>query len=296
MKPFSRFGCLSTPALLLWFGGAAAEEVPATDASSLEEIVVTAQKRAERLQDVPIQVNVFSEQAIADAGIRSTQDFVSYVPNMTFDRADTYRNSFVVIRGLTQITNADSPLAVVVDGVPQNDQKQFNMRLFDIDRIEVLKGPQGTLYGRDAIGGAVNIVTRAPTRELSGFGEVSYGNGSATQATGGLSGPLGSDKVLFRLSADIGHGAAANTAVVIVDNDRIQNVTASGKIPAGSDARGEREICAAGDARNRPAAAQGPRRQNRVRHHRSRRRRDRRSHQGRHLGRVRLYRRRPPAL
>jgi outer membrane receptor protein involved in Fe transport len=202
MKPFSRFGCVSTPALLLWFGGAAAEEIPATDASSLEEIVVTAQKRAERLQDVPIQVNVFSEQAIADAGIRSTQDFVSYVPNMTFDRADTYRNSFVVIRGLTQITNADSPLAVVVDGVPQNDQKQFNMRLFDIDRIEVLKGPQGTLYGRDAIGGAVNIVTRAPTQELSGFGEVSYGNGSATQATGGLSGPLGSDKVLFRLSAD----------------------------------------------------------------------------------------------
>jgi iron complex outermembrane receptor protein len=202
MKPFSRFGYLSTPALLLCFGGAAAEEVPATDSGSLEEIVVTAQKRAERLQDVPIQVNVFSEQAIADAGIHSTQDFVSYVPNMTFDRADTYRNSFVVIRGLTQITNADSPLAVVVDGVPQNDQKQFNMRLFDIDRIEVLKGPQGTLYGRDAIGGAVNIVTRAPTEELSGFGEVSYGNGSATQATGGLSGPLGSDKVLFRLSAD----------------------------------------------------------------------------------------------
>ena len=157
MKPFSRFGCLSTPALLLWIGGAAAEEVPATDSSSLEEIVVTAQKRAERLQDVPIQVNVFNEQAIADAGIRSTQDFVSYVPNMTFDRADTYRNSFVVIRGLTQITNADSPLAVVVDGVPQNDQKQFNMRLFDIDRIEVLKGPQGTLYGRDAIGGAVAL-------------------------------------------------------------------------------------------------------------------------------------------
>jgi iron complex outermembrane receptor protein len=62
---------------------------------------------------------------------------------MTFDRADTYRNSFVMIRGLTQITNADSPLAVVIDGVPQNDQKQFNMRLFDIERIEVTEGPQG---------------------------------------------------------------------------------------------------------------------------------------------------------
>ena len=96
---------------------------------------------------------------------------------MTFDRADTYRNSFVMIRGLTQITNADSPLAVVIDGVPQNDQKQFNMRLFDIERIEVLKGPQGTLYGRNAIGGAVNIVTRAPTDDFSGFTDLSYGNG-----------------------------------------------------------------------------------------------------------------------
>jgi outer membrane receptor protein involved in Fe transport len=124
----------------------------------LEEIVVTAQKREERCRTCPIQVNVFSEQNVADAGIGSTQDFVGYVPNMTFDRADTYRNSFVMIRGLTQITNADSPLAVVIDGVPQNDQKQFNMRLFDIERIEVLKGPQGTLYGRNAIGGAVNIV------------------------------------------------------------------------------------------------------------------------------------------
>jgi iron complex outermembrane receptor protein len=196
MNVFSRCWLLSLPILTLSSGAASAAD------DGLEEIVVTAQKRSERLQDVPLQVNVFSEQAIADSGIHSTSDFVSYVPNMTFDRADSYRNSFVVIRGLTQITNADSPLAVVVDGVPQNDQKQFNMRLFDIDRIEVLKGPQGTLYGRDAIGGAVNIVTRQPSPELSGFGEVSYGNGSATQVTAGLSGPVATDKVLFRLSAD----------------------------------------------------------------------------------------------
>ena len=169
---------------------------------SLDEIVVTAQKRKERLQDVPIQVNVFSSKAVADAGIKDTADFVAYVPNMTFDRADSYRNSFVVVRGLAQVTNADSPIAVVVDGVPQNDQKQFNMRLFDVQQIEVLKGPQGTLYGRDAIGGAINIVTKAPTKEFSGFSDVSYGNGSAVDAAGAISGPLGSDKVLFRLAAD----------------------------------------------------------------------------------------------
>jgi iron complex outermembrane receptor protein len=179
-----------------------AQDAGPGDSAILEQVVVTAQKREEKLQDVPFQVNVFSEQQVSDAGIGSTQDFIGYVPNMTFDRADTYRNSFVMIRGLTQITNADSPVSVVIDGVPQNDQKQFNMRLFDIERIEVLKGPQGTLYGRNAIGGAVNIVTRAPTQESSGFAELSYGNGDAVQATGGISGPLGSDRLLYRLTAD----------------------------------------------------------------------------------------------
>jgi iron complex outermembrane recepter protein len=188
---------------------ATAQEIPS---AGLEEIVVTAQKREEKLQDVPIQVNVFSEQNVADAGIESTSDFVGYVPNMTFDRADTYRNSFVMIRGLTQITNADSPLAVVIDGVPQNDQKQFNMRLFDIERIEVLKGPQGTLYGRNAIGGAVNIVTRAPTDEFSSFADLSYGNGDALQATAGLSGPLVGDAVTFRITGDY-----------VTDDGRIDN-------------------------------------------------------------------------
>ena len=171
----------------------------------LEEVVVTAQKRSERLQDVPIQVDVFTAQNVADAGIHDTSDFVGYVPNMTFDRADTYRNSFVVVRGLAQVTNADPPIAVIVDGVPQVDQKQFNMRLFDLDQIEVLKGPQGTLYGRDAIGGAVIINTRAPTDHLAGYGEMTVGNGSSVNTTAGISGPLIPDRLLFRVSADYLH-------------------------------------------------------------------------------------------
>jgi iron complex outermembrane receptor protein len=179
----------------------------------LEEIVVTAQKRSERIQDVPIQVDVFTAQSIADAGIHDTSDFVGYIPNMTFDRADTYRNSFVVVRGLAQVTNADPPIAVIVDGVPQVDQKQFNMRLFDIEQIEVLKGPQGTLYGRDAIGGAVIVNTRSPTDHLSGYAGATVGNGDMVSTTAGLSGPLGSDRVLFRLSGDYLHdgGLIENT-------------------------------------------------------------------------------------
>src|SRR6266403_3115419 len=187
---------------VLWFAAAAIGTTPAIAQETLDEVVVTAQKRTERLQDVPIQVDVFSAQAVSDAGIKNTQDFITYVPNMTFDRADTYRNSFVVVRGLAQVTNADPPIAVVVDGVPQVDQKQFNMRLFDLDQIEVLKGPQGTLYGRDAIGGAVIINTRRPSQQFSGYAGVTAGNGESIDTTAGLSGPLGSDKVLFRLSVD----------------------------------------------------------------------------------------------
>lgn len=190
------------PTLSLAILATLAAAMPARAEDTLGEVVVTAQKRAERLQDVPIQVDVFTAQSIADAGIRSTSDFVAYVPNMTFDRADTYRNSFVVIRGLAQVTNADPPIAVVVDGVPQVDQKQFNMRMFDLEQIEVLKGPQGTLYGRNALGGAVIVNTKLPTDHLTGFGSVSAGNGSALSGSAGLSGPLGSDRVLFRLSAD----------------------------------------------------------------------------------------------
>jgi len=171
------------------------------DDFALEEIVVTAEARAENLQDVPVAVTAFSAQDIADAGIESTADFIALTPNVSFDDSFTVGNSFVAIRGVTQINNADSPVAIVVDGVPQNNQKQFKMDLFDIERIEVLKGPQGALYGRNAIGGAVNIVTKAPTDDFEGFVTVGAGNGSSSKIQAGISGPAAEDKVYFRLSA-----------------------------------------------------------------------------------------------
>ncbi len=175
-------------------------------------IIVTAQRRAENLQEVPAQVTAYTSQVIEDANIKSTQDFVNLTPNMSLDSSDTYNNTFVVVRGVTQINNADAPVAIIIDGVPQNDQKQFNQNLFDIERIEVLKGPQGALYGRNAIGGAVNIVTREPTDYLSGFASASYGRGDAVNLSAGISGPLGSENVKFRVSG-----------VYVTDNGRITN-------------------------------------------------------------------------
>lgn len=167
----------------------------------LQEIIVTAQKRSENLQEVPIQVAAFTEGKIADAGITATRDFVAMVPNMSLDESFTYLNSFVVVRGVTQINNADSPVAVVVDGVAQNNQKQLKMNLFDIERIEVLKGPQGALYGRNAIGGAINIVTKAPSNDFEGSLFGSYGKGDVIDLNAAVSGPIVADKLLFRVAA-----------------------------------------------------------------------------------------------
>ncbi|MEO1042961.1 MAG: TonB-dependent receptor [Pseudomonadota bacterium] len=171
-----------------------------TDETSSDTIVVTGQFREQSLQEVASAVNVFTAETIEDAGIRTTEDFVSLTPNLTFDDSFTYLNSFVVIRGVTQINNADAPVAIIVDGVPQNNQKQFKMPLFDVEQVEVLKGPQGSLYGRNAIGGAINIVTKQPTNEFTGFVNGSITNGTGYRAEGGVSGPIVEDKVLFRVS------------------------------------------------------------------------------------------------
>lgn len=182
-----------------------------TAGQGIADIVVTAQRRNERLQDVPIQVAAFSSETIENAGISSSQDFVSLVPNITLDESFTYLNSFIVVRGVTEINNADSPVAVIVDGVPQNSQKQFRMNLFDVERIEVLKGPQGGLYGRNAIGGAINVVTRAPSDHFEGSLAASYGRGDAINLTGVVSAPVGESAGL-RLSGNY-----------ITDNGRITN-------------------------------------------------------------------------
>lgn len=187
-----RYGLIGCSLIALAAMPAYAQDVD-VEGKGLEEIVVTAQRRAENLQDVPIQVAAFSEAKIEDAGIRSTRDFVNLVPNVSLDESFSYLNSFVVVRGVTQINNADSPVAVIVDGVPQNSQKQLKMNLFDVERIEVLKGPQGGLYGRNAIGGAINIVTKAPGDRLEGSLNAIYGRGDAVDLIGAVSTPLGTN-------------------------------------------------------------------------------------------------------
>ena len=181
--------------------GASAPAAVAPD-QTIETVTITAQGRAQALQDVPISVKTFSAKEIEKSGITSTQDFINLTSNVAFDQSFTFANSFVTIRGVSQLNNADSPVAVVVDGVPQNNQKQLKMDLFDVQRIEVLKGPQGALFGRNAIGGAITIETKQPTSTVEGFAGLEAGNGGALTASAGLSGPIVDDKVLYRIAGE----------------------------------------------------------------------------------------------
>jgi iron complex outermembrane receptor protein len=171
-----------------------------SESATLEEVIVTSQRREQPLQDVPVAVTALTEREIQARGITSTHDVLPGIPNVTYDESFTVGNSFVSVRGVAQINNADSPVAIVVDGVPQNNQKQLRMELFDVERIEVLKGPQGALYGRNAIGGAINIVTKPPADELGGWLQAGFGSGELKTVSGAVSGPIVDNKLSFRLS------------------------------------------------------------------------------------------------
>ena len=161
-------------------------------APALEEIVVTARKRNENFQDVPVTMDVFTAQEIAAAGIESPRDFIAMVPNMTLVETQNIGNSFITIRGISQARNSEPSVAVLVDGVLETNPYEFTQGLYDIKQIEVLKGPQGALYGRDAIGGAIIIHTADPADHFEASTRLGVGNGLAEKAGLNLSGPLDS--------------------------------------------------------------------------------------------------------
>jgi iron complex outermembrane recepter protein len=160
--------------------------------SDLTEIVVTARKRDESLQNVPVTIDAFTAQTIKAAGIETPRDFVAMVPNMTIVEVQNVGNSFITVRGISQARNSEPSVAVLVDGVLEPNPYEFDQELFDIKQIEVLKGPQGALYGRNAIGGAIIIHTADPSDHFEGEGKVGVGNGISEKAQLALSGPIDS--------------------------------------------------------------------------------------------------------
>ena len=161
-----------------------------------ETIVVTPRAREENLQEAPVAVTAITSEVIETAEVRRATDFLGLTPNVTIADAQDSGNVAINIRGIGQIRNGETPVAISVDGVLLASPLQFNQEFFDIEQIEVLRGPQGALYGRNAIAGAINITTRRPQSERSGAVRVGVGNGSSVNASLSLGGPVGDDLAL----------------------------------------------------------------------------------------------------
>jgi iron complex outermembrane receptor protein len=177
---------------------AAAAQQPAA-AEDDPEIVVTALRRDQSLQDLPAAITAFTDDTIEAAGIERPLDFINLTSNVNLVETQNAGNAFIVIRGITQARNSEPSVAVIVDGVQQVNPAQFNQELFDIEQIEVLKGPQGAVYGRNAIGGAIVIRTRQPSDEFEGQIKAGVDNGFSYWLRGGISGPI-SEQLRFRLA------------------------------------------------------------------------------------------------
>jgi iron complex outermembrane receptor protein len=199
--------CITLPVVLS--GAALAQDAADSGAASagLEEIVVTAQKRAENVQEVPIAVTAVTAEALESKNISSVQGLTNITPNVTLDAGSPFSGSTSVltayVRGIGQddfAFNLDPGVGVYVDGVYLARTVGANTDLLDVERIEVLKGPQGTLFGRNSIGGAISIVTRDPSNEYGGRAEVRTGRYNAMELRGIVDLPIAANKLLSSLS------------------------------------------------------------------------------------------------
>lgn len=172
----------------------------ANDADMLTEIVVTARKRSESLQAVPESVSVMSSALIENAGITSVEDFSRFTPNVNINNGNSPTYSVLTARGITTPQGAEPPMALVIDGVQLSDLTFLNVDLINLERIEVLRGPQGSLYGRNAIAGAINITTAKPTNDLTGMVKLGYADGNDRLARASIAGPITGDGLYFSLS------------------------------------------------------------------------------------------------
>lgn len=185
-----------------------AQEVPApaaapinpTTATGLGDIVVTAQKREENLQKTPIAITALSADRIDQGGLDQPQKLQFAVPSMTY--GETAGFTYISLRGVGSDNNtlSESSVATYQDGVYTGLQIAEAVPTFDLQRVEVLRGPQGTLYGRNTTGGVINYVTKDPSFEFAGAGEVSYGNYNAVEVNAGMTGPIVDDKIAARVS------------------------------------------------------------------------------------------------
>jgi iron complex outermembrane receptor protein len=165
-----------------------------------EEIVVTALRRTEPLTQTPASVSVFTAQTLERANVERPADFIGLTPGVSLVHTAEIGDTQVSIRGINGARDAENSFAFVIDGIQESNPAGFNREFVDLQQIEVLKGPQGALYGRNAAAGAIIVTTKLPTDDYEGLAKFSYGTANTIVADGMVSGPIIPDKVLGRLS------------------------------------------------------------------------------------------------
>lgn len=176
----------------------------AQDSDGLQEIVVTAQKRAENLQDTPIAISAVTGELITKLAIDDTGAIATRNPSLVYSAAGG--ESQLYIRGVGSnifSVGVDQSVATHIDGIYIGRANMGLTQFLDIDRVEILRGPQGTLYGRNATGGAINILSKQPTENLEGYASIGAGSFSRQEFKAAISGPLGGNGFSARLAARV---------------------------------------------------------------------------------------------
>jgi iron complex outermembrane receptor protein len=169
----------------------------------IEEVIVTAQKREQNLQDVPVAVSMISGETIMKSGLTDAKELQLYVPSLTYSDGNVARGTGFLIRGVGTRSfdqGVEASVLNVVDGVVNGIAAQALVDLIDVERVEVLRGPQGFLFGKNASAGVVNVITRAPTEETEVLASLSYGSLNELKASVSVAGGLG-DITKGRLTA-----------------------------------------------------------------------------------------------
>jgi iron complex outermembrane receptor protein len=205
-----RLAMFSGAAMAVALGALSATSASAqsnSDAPVIEEVIVTAQKRSENVQKVPIAISVVSGDAMERANINSAEQLIQMAPSLTFRKGNTNKDSALTVRGVGTISFAsgvEPSVSTVVDGVVYARSGQATADFLDLERIEILRGPQGTLFGKNASAGVISMITKAPNQNKSGYLDASYYEGNEYRVRGAISGPL-SDTLAGSLAGFVSH-------------------------------------------------------------------------------------------
>jgi iron complex outermembrane receptor protein len=173
----------------------------AENTTKLEKITVTANKMEENMQNVPQTITVLDNIAIKEKRIKNITDVIKEIPNM---QSFSFLGTEVNFRGLNNsLFTLNNPVVVYIDGIPASSRFAFDTPLVNVERVEVLRGPQGTLYGKDAIGAVINIVTKEPTNETTGSVGLEYGSNNYMQGIFNVNAPLVEDKLFFGINGQL---------------------------------------------------------------------------------------------